>query len=179
MIIKLVWIYGPSWWRSYSSCIYNYLCKSWLRSYSSCIYNYLCKDCLLMLKLWVWIPLKVRCTRYNIMWLSLSLTCDRSVLFSRYSWILPIKTTTHLWNMKLFLEHSNVDSLCCPMIKLSLRHSQISLPFESCDHLYIVVIGRISWTQGHAKVRHTLEEVSKLCHNTCEIMWFKYYPMVC
>jgi hypothetical protein len=29
-----------------------------------------------------------RCTRYNIMWSSLSVTCDRSLVFSRYSGIL-------------------------------------------------------------------------------------------
>jgi hypothetical protein len=58
---------------------------SWSWSYGSCIYNYLCNRCLSPLKLWVWIPLMVRCTRYNIMWLSLSVTCDRSVVFSRYS----------------------------------------------------------------------------------------------
>jgi hypothetical protein len=33
------------------------------------------------LKLWVWIPHMVRCTRYNIMWWSLSVTCGRSVVF--------------------------------------------------------------------------------------------------
>jgi len=32
------------------------------------IYNYLCNQCLLPLKLWVWIPFMARCTRYNIMW---------------------------------------------------------------------------------------------------------------
>ena len=31
------------------------------------------------------IPQIVRWTRYNIMWLSLSVICDRSVVFSRYS----------------------------------------------------------------------------------------------
>jgi hypothetical protein len=37
-------------------------------SYGSWIYNYLCNQCLSPLKLWVWILLMVRCTRYNIMW---------------------------------------------------------------------------------------------------------------
>jgi len=35
--------------------------------------------------LWVWIPLMARCTRYNIMWSSLSVTCGRSVVFFGYS----------------------------------------------------------------------------------------------
>jgi hypothetical protein len=51
------------------------------------VYNYLSS-----LKLWVWIQLMARCTRHNIMWLSLSVTCDRSVVFSSYSSFL------HQWN---------------------------------------------------------------------------------
>jgi len=42
--------------------------SSWQWSYGSWIYNYLCNLCLLPLKLWVQIPIMVRCTRYNIMW---------------------------------------------------------------------------------------------------------------
>jgi len=58
---------------------------SWSWSYGSWIYNYPCNQCLSPLKLWVWIPLMMRCTQYNILWCSLSVTCDRSVVFSRYS----------------------------------------------------------------------------------------------
>jgi len=49
---------------------YNFLFEgsSWSWSYGSWIYNYLCNQCLSPLKLWVWIPLMARCTRYNIMW---------------------------------------------------------------------------------------------------------------
>jgi len=35
-------------------------------------------------KLWVRTPFMVRCTRYNIMWYSLSVTCGRSVVFLGY-----------------------------------------------------------------------------------------------
>jgi hypothetical protein len=59
--------------------------SSWLWSYGSWIYNYLCNQFQSPLKLWVQIPLMARCTQYNIMWLSLSVTCGRSVVFSRYS----------------------------------------------------------------------------------------------
>jgi hypothetical protein len=55
----------PSWLWLHGSLIYNYLCSQWLSSLT-----------------WVWIPLKVRCTRYNIMWSSLSVTCCRSVVYS-------------------------------------------------------------------------------------------------
>jgi hypothetical protein len=37
------------------------------------------------LKLWVRTPFMPRCTRYNIIWYTLSVTCDRLVVFSRYS----------------------------------------------------------------------------------------------
>jgi hypothetical protein len=56
---------------------------SW--SYGSRIYNYLCNQCLSPLMLRVWIPFMARCTQYNIMWWSLSVTCDRSVVFSGHS----------------------------------------------------------------------------------------------
>ena len=58
------------------------LAPSWLWSYGRSIYNYLCNQCLSSLKLWVLTPFMVRCTWYNIMWKSLSVTCDRSVVFS-------------------------------------------------------------------------------------------------
>jgi hypothetical protein len=54
-------------------------------------------QCLSPLKLWVWIPPVVRCTRLNIMWSSLSVTCRRSVVFL---WVLrfppSIKLTTSI-----------------------------------------------------------------------------------
>ena len=57
----------------------------WSWSHGSWIYNYLYNQCLSPLKLWIRTPLKERCTRYNIMWWSLSVTCDSSVFFSGYS----------------------------------------------------------------------------------------------
>jgi hypothetical protein len=50
----------------------------------SLIYSYMCKQCLSPLKLWVWIPLMTKYTRYNIMWSSLLVNCDWSVIFSGY-----------------------------------------------------------------------------------------------
>jgi len=37
-------------------------------SFGHCIYNHLWIQCLSPLKLWVQIPLKAMCIRYNIMW---------------------------------------------------------------------------------------------------------------
>ena len=51
-------------------------------SYGSWFHNYLCNRCLSPRVLWVRLPLRARCTRYNIMWSSLSGTCSRSVVFS-------------------------------------------------------------------------------------------------
>ena len=65
---------------------------SWSWSYDSLIYNYLCNQCRSPLTLWVWIPFMGRCTRYNIMWYSLSVTYDRLVVFSWYCGFL------HQWN---------------------------------------------------------------------------------
>ena len=51
-------------------CMYSYMYLvsiqgSWL--HGSWIYNYMCNQCLSPLRLWGWILLKARCTRYNIM----------------------------------------------------------------------------------------------------------------
>jgi hypothetical protein len=56
----------------------------WSRSYGSWIYNYLCNQCLSPLKLRVWTTFMAGSTWYNIMWYSLSVICDRSVVFSWY-----------------------------------------------------------------------------------------------
>jgi hypothetical protein len=60
---------------------------SWSWSYGSLIYNYLCNQCLSPLTLWVRIPLMVRCTPYNIMWYSLSVTWGPGCLNELGSWI--------------------------------------------------------------------------------------------
>ena len=65
---------------------------SWSWLYGSWIYNCLFSQLLSPLKLWAWIPLMARCTRYYIMWVSLSMTCHRSVVFSGYFGFL------HQWN---------------------------------------------------------------------------------
>ena len=52
---------------------------SW--SYGSWIYNYLCNRCISPLTV---NPTQTRCTRYNIMWSSLSVTCGWWVAFSGF-----------------------------------------------------------------------------------------------
>jgi hypothetical protein len=68
---------------------------SWSWSYGSWIYNYLCNQCLSPLTLRVPNPFMGRCTRYNIMWESLSVTCGRSVVFSGYSGSSTNKNDSH------------------------------------------------------------------------------------
>jgi hypothetical protein len=46
--------------------------------------NYRYNQCLLQIKLSVRIRSIARCTRYNFMWYSLSVTCDRSMIFSGF-----------------------------------------------------------------------------------------------
>jgi predicted amidophosphoribosyltransferase len=53
--------------------------QTWSWSYGSRIYNYLCNQCLSPLTLWVWTLFMMRCTWYNIMWWSLSVTCDSGI----------------------------------------------------------------------------------------------------
>jgi hypothetical protein len=59
--------------------------SSWSWSYASWIYNYLCNQCSSPPKSWVRTSFMARCTRNKNMWKSLLSTCDRSVVFSRYS----------------------------------------------------------------------------------------------
>ena len=52
----------------------------WSWSYGSWIYNYLCSQCLSPLMLWVRTPFMMA----MCIWYSLSVICDRSVVFSRF-----------------------------------------------------------------------------------------------
>ena len=65
---------------SYSKFTQNNQGSSSSSSYGSWIYNYLCNQCLSPLKLWVRTSFMSRCILYNIIWQSLSVTCDRSVV---------------------------------------------------------------------------------------------------
>jgi hypothetical protein len=85
-----IFFYGSSWWHG-----------SW-------IYNYLCNQCLSPIKMWVWIPLMARCTRYNIVWWSLSVTlrqvcdfCKKKMLFTsndvEFANLNHLKIATIVW----------------------------------------------------------------------------------
>jgi hypothetical protein len=84
-----------------SNGLHIYQGSPWLWSYGSWIYNYLCNECLSPLTLWVRTPFMTRCTRYNIMWVSLSMTWERSVVFSGYSGFLHQKNwpQRYSWNI--------------------------------------------------------------------------------
>jgi hypothetical protein len=59
---------------------YKLLGASWSWSYGTCswIYNYICNQNLSPLKLWVRSPFMVMCTRYNIIWSSISQTLSHN-----------------------------------------------------------------------------------------------------
>ena len=83
---KLENIYKKINWKLYkSNIVHMNMGPSWSWSYGSWIYCYLINQCLSPLTLWVRTPFMQMCTRYNIMWQSLSVTCNRSVVFSGYS----------------------------------------------------------------------------------------------
>jgi len=62
--------------------LYYVVGTSWSWWYGSWINNYLCNQCLSSTRLWGRNPLITRCTRYNIMWKSLSVSCCRSAISS-------------------------------------------------------------------------------------------------
>jgi hypothetical protein len=76
-----------------------------IRDHYCWIYNYLYKQCLSPLMLWVRTPLMAKCSWYNIMWKSLSVTCGRSLVFPGYSCFLHIGIS---WNLLLSSLHMNL-----------------------------------------------------------------------
>jgi hypothetical protein len=74
--------------RTYVGCLFIFSLKKNVLIHGSWVYNYICNQYLSPLKLWVRIPFMARCTRYNLMWYSLSVNCGRSVVFSAYSRLL-------------------------------------------------------------------------------------------
>jgi len=81
------------WLTTVSIILQSYLGPMWLWSYGSWIY--MCNQCLSPLKLWVRTPFMARCIRYNIIWCSLPVTFDRSVVFFGYSDFHANKTDLH------------------------------------------------------------------------------------
>jgi hypothetical protein len=79
-------------------------------SYGSYIYNYLCNECISPLTFCVRIPLMASCTRYNIVWSSLSVHCSSSVVFCGYSSFLYKYNwpPRYSWNIvERFVKHHN------------------------------------------------------------------------
>jgi hypothetical protein len=73
------------------------------------------------IQLWVRIPLMVRCTRYNIMWSSLSVQCGRSVISYLRLLIVPLVSSNFSLllflnsiyiNMTKYAFHSLLEVLC-------------------------------------------------------------------
>ena len=83
---------------------------------------------------------QMRCTRYNIMWYSLSVTSDRSVVFSGYSGFLHTQKNK---TPQLFLEHLQGNNscfytswfICFPCFRWSIIPCNIS---EKIAHITIV-----------------------------------------
>jgi hypothetical protein len=73
---------------SLKNCVFSFLksiCYGHDRMVVGFTKFYLCNQCLSPLALWVWTLFMARCTQYNIMWSSLSVTCGRWVFFFGYS----------------------------------------------------------------------------------------------
>ena len=83
---------------------YQIIYFTWTWSYGSWIFNYLCNQCLSPVT-WVRTPFMARCTRCNIMWYSLSVTCNRSMVFSGYSGFLHQQNWLPRYNWFFFFEN--------------------------------------------------------------------------
>jgi hypothetical protein len=73
------------------------------------------------------IPLMVRCTRYNIIWQSFSVTSNRSVVFTRYSGFLHQYSWSPRYNWNI------VESEVKPPFYLLVLYAFYSPP--ACNHI--------------------------------------------
>ena len=102
---------------------------------SSKIYIFIlpCNLSLSPLKLGVRIPLMARCTRYNIMWYSLSVTCDRSANFLRVlRFPPPIKIHCHDITEVLLKVTLNLTILTLTMYNVFISCHAIYLLLNQC-----------------------------------------------
>ena len=107
-LVLVVYIQTFKWW--FFTTTLRYICRSisyphvegpsWSWSHCIWIYIYLCTQCLSPVKLWVRIPFMASCTRCNIMWSILSVTCDRSVVFYTNKTDRNDTGTTEIFQMK-------------------------------------------------------------------------------
>jgi hypothetical protein len=128
---------------------------SWSWLYGSWINDYLCNRCLSPLKLWVWIPHMARCTRYNFRRYSLSVTCDRSMVFSRYSWFLHQENGTPQYNRNFVesgVKHHNLN----PALQKKTKQLKVSSYYTL--NLWIKVVFPISLLFLH--IQSTTDRVS-------------------
>ena len=100
--------------------------------YGSWIYNYLCNQCLSPL-MWVRISIRARCT--TLCDKSLSVTCDRSVVFSRYSGLLHQKNWPPRYNWNI--------------VESAVKHHQTN---------------KLSWCDNWTDKFYTLISFNKLRH---------------
>jgi hypothetical protein len=104
-------------------------------------YIYLCCMCLIA-KLWVRIQFTARCTGYNIIWSSLSVTCGRSLIFSGYSCFLHQENglPRYCWNIvesgvkdhntqTHLIVQTLVKSIRKPLIFLYIFHMKFQFKF--------------------------------------------------
>ena len=115
---------------------------SWSRSYCSRIYNYLCNQCLSPLKLWVGTPFMARCSRYNIVRYSLSVTGERSVVFATFNNISVIS-----WRSVLWKEETAV---------LGENHRPVASHWQTLSHNIVHLALNRNWTHNISGDRHIL-----------------------
>ena len=125
-------------WLVYNTNFSNISALSWCGEaivamiYGSWIYNYLCNRCLSPL-MWVWISIRARCT--TLCDKSLSVTCDRSVVFSRYSGLLQQKNWPPRYNWNI--------------VESAVKHHQTN---------------KLSWCDNWTDKFYTLISFNKLRH---------------
>ena len=93
--------------------------------------------------LWVRILLMAKCTRYNIMWKSLSVTCDRSAVFFLDTWVSSTNKADCYDITEIFLK---VVLNTIPITLNVWRHIRYSIIHVDCPNMRKAV--NIYWPIG-------------------------------
>ena len=146
--------------------------SSW--SYGIWTYNYLCNRWISSLTLWIRIPLMTRCTRYNIMWKSLSVKYVRWVVFSWYSYIYTLPNIRKVLRfVKKTTWHFTIQ-VCTVFKILSLTiEMSLSLYFSHSTHNCHVS----SKYQHISLVENVLIILDKFANKFFCITYFQYKSM--
>jgi hypothetical protein len=130
-------------------------------------------------------PARARCTLYNIMWSSLSVTCGMSVVFPGYSGFLQKNwLPRYNWNIAVLLDWqryylSMYASVICIRINIIDYHIlvlySLSCAFHDTNKVYLKLMCWCLYTLPSISLQYQLNEIINIHGNTKELSISKLY----